>query len=88
MLLTLGLKTFQELENWKISFQSRLENTTLQETEVEAELTVANYRNKFYYLLCYEESAHIRLLNEKYVFYDYCQYVILSETDCSKDQRQ
>ncbi|XP_019848953.1 PREDICTED: uncharacterized protein LOC109580354 isoform X2 [Amphimedon queenslandica] len=59
------LKTFQELENWKISFQSRLENTTLQETEVEAELTVANYRNKFYYLLCYEESAHIRLLNEK-----------------------
>ena len=57
---------FKELEEWKTTFQSRLKNTTLQETEVEAELTVGNYRNKFYYLLCYEESAHIRLLTEKY----------------------
>lgn len=66
MLCTVGLKTCQELEKWKMSFKSRLENTALQETEVEAELAVGNYRNKFYYLLCYEESAHIRLLGEKY----------------------
>ena len=61
------LLNYKEREKWKCSFQERLERTALQNEEYfEPGLSRQNYRDKFYHLLCYEESEHISLLSEKY----------------------
>ena len=52
-------------EIWKTNFIERLKYTELSEENVSVELTSSNYRDKFYYLLCFEESEHICLLSEK-----------------------
>ena len=52
-------------EMWKTNFRERLKYTELSEENVSVELTSSNYRDKFYYLLCFEESEHICLLSEK-----------------------
>ena len=52
-------------EMWKTNFAERLKYTDLSEENVSVELTSSSYRDKFYYLLCFEESEHICLLSEK-----------------------
>lgn len=60
---------FMKREEWRLSFSKRLTNTVLQDEVIEPELSAINYRDKFYYLLCFEESEHIRTLTEKYVLF-------------------
>ena len=56
----------KEREKWKCNFQQRIENTVLEDEEYfHSELSRRNYRDKFYHLLCYEESEHISLLSER-----------------------
>jgi hypothetical protein len=49
------------------NFQSRVRNTVLDEEEFlfKEQLSPSNYRDMFYYLLCDEESEHIKLLSSK-----------------------
>ena len=58
--------TQKEREKWKIDFRKRVANTILDEKDVKPKLTHKNYRDKFYSLLCFEESEHIRILTKKY----------------------
>ena len=61
------VSSHKEREAWKCDFQQRLDNALLQNEEhFESDLSRQNYRDKFYHLLCYEESEHISLLTEKY----------------------
>ena len=63
----IGQKTtdYKGREMWKIKFTERLKNTELLEENIAVDLTSSSYRDKFYYLLCFEESEHICLLSEK-----------------------
>ena len=56
----------KEREQWKVNFAKRL-TTVLSDEAVAPELTTRNYRDKFYYLLCFEESEHISTLTNKYI---------------------
>ena len=56
---------YKEREAWKTSFHQRLENTALHEENLKPDLSMHNYRDKFYNLLCYEESKHITLLTDR-----------------------
>ena len=58
--------TQKEREKWKINFRKRVANTILDEKDVKPKLTHKNYRDKFYSLLCFEESEHIHILTKKY----------------------
>lgn len=58
--------TRRDREKWKLDFRKRVANTVLNEKDVKEELTSGNYREKFYSLLCFEESEHIHILTEKY----------------------
>lgn len=57
---------YQDRNRWKLDFTKRVGRTLLVEKEVAEELTVFNYQEKFYNLLCYEEKEHIELLSRKY----------------------
>ena len=35
--------------------------------DIQAELTIENYKDKFHKLLCWEEMEHISLLHERFV---------------------
>lgn len=35
--------------------------------DIQAELTIANYRDKFHKLLCWEEMEHISILHHRFV---------------------
>ena len=64
-----SMSSNKKREAWKCDFQGRLDDTVLQNEEYfEADLSRSNYRDKFYHLLCYEESEHISLLSDKYVY--------------------
>ena len=56
---------YKERELWKTNFAERLKYTELSEENVSVELTSSNYRDKFYNLLCFEESEHIWFLSKK-----------------------
>ena len=58
-----GLK-FDERGKWKVNFEKRIK-IAIDDGQVAQELTTNNYRDKFYHLLCFEESAHIQTLNDK-----------------------
>lgn len=58
-----GLK-YNRCEQWKVNFEKRLK-IAMNDEQVVQELTTSNYRDKFYHLLCFEESAHIQTLREK-----------------------
>ena len=62
-----SMSSNKKREAWKCDFQGRMDATVLQNEEYfEADLSRSNYRDKFYHLLCYEESEHISLLSDKY----------------------
>ena len=64
-----SMSSNKKREAWKCDFQGRLDDTVLQNEEYfKADLSRSNYRDKFYHLLCYEESEHISLLSDKYVY--------------------
>lgn len=58
-----GLK-YDERGQWKVNFEKRIK-IAIDDGQVVQELTTNNYRDKFYHLLCFEESAHIQTLNDK-----------------------
>ena len=60
-----GLSTKGRNE-WKVNFVKRV-STVLQKERVTPELTASNYCEKFYYLLCFEESERIAALSSKCV---------------------
>lgn len=51
--------------SWKGNFQNRVEQTKLNDDDLEPNYTVDNYQDKFYILLCFEEMEHISLLTKK-----------------------
>ena len=57
--------TTKERGIWKLNFQSRVESTVLNDEKVYEELSFRNYRDKFYDLLCFEESENIRTLAKR-----------------------
>ena len=58
-----GLK-YDGRGQWKANFEKRIK-IAVDDGQVVQELTTSNYRDKFYHLLCFEESAHIQTLHEK-----------------------
>lgn len=56
---------YQVYNKWKGEFKNRLTRTKLKDDDLEPNLTIDNYQDKFYALLCFEEMEHIRLLTEK-----------------------
>ena len=52
------------------SFFKRVE-TELKIEDIKRELNVANYKEKFHKLLCWEEKEHITILHER------CEYIPL-----------
>ena len=52
---------------WKTKFQDRLQRTDLSDEDLQVDLTVNTYQDKFYNLLCFEEMEHIKLLTERQV---------------------
>ena len=55
---------YDERGQWKVNFEKRLE-IVLDDYQAIQELTTSSYRNKFYYLLCFEEAEHIQTLSQK-----------------------
>ena len=55
---------------WKVKYSSFLERVKeyLDIEDIEPNLTQENYREKFHKLLCWEESEHITLLHERYMY--------------------
>ncbi|XP_019850656.1 PREDICTED: uncharacterized protein LOC109580165 [Amphimedon queenslandica] len=54
----------KEREEWKINFAERV-STVLCEEKIAQELSACNYKDKFYYLLCFEESERMEFLSKK-----------------------
>lgn len=56
--------TSKERVQWRVNFVKRL-STVRSDQEVNPELSTSNYRDKFYYLLCFEEFERIETLTKK-----------------------
>ena len=56
--------TYDERGQWKLNFEKWL-TVALDDDHVIRELTTSSYRDKFYYLLCFEEAEHIQILSQK-----------------------
>lgn len=56
---------YQAYNAWKEKFKERLHRTKLNDTDLEVELSIDTYQDKFYTLLCFEEMEHINLLTDK-----------------------
>ena len=54
---------------WRTKFQDRLQRTDLRDEDLQVDLTVDTYQDKFYNLLCFEEMEHIKLLTKRWVQY-------------------
>ena len=59
----------KEREEWKINFEERV-STVLSEEKIAQELSACNYKDKFYYLLCFEEFERIEFLSNKLVHFN------------------
>ena len=57
--------SYQFYNRWKENFKNRVEQTELNDDDLEPNLTVDNYQDRFYTLLCFEEMEHISLLTNK-----------------------
>ena len=60
----LGGLEYDRRGQWKVNFEKRIK-IAMNDGQAVQELTTSNYRDKFYHLLCFEESAHIQTLLEK-----------------------
>lgn len=48
------------------TFSERVKNV-LKLEDIQAELTIENYKDKFHKLLCWEEMEHISILHDRFV---------------------